>query len=138
MGCFRKDCEFTDPTISFRGLDRFISNVQNLRIVVDALTESDDAGSNGCRSDLWEIELSDEFVKTRWNMVGELSRLPWRPRIDVVGNTKFWFTDDSIDGESSFQVQRYDESWEVPASQALLQLITPGSMTPWNNKTPLL
>lgn len=124
LGCFDQDCTFTDPTLSFQGRDKFVSNVQNLQPIVDGLIEP-----GGCRSDLLDINLvsfdsndgSDQYVESRWNMVGELNRLPWRPKIDVIGRTKFWFRK-TTDG---LRVYFYDECWEIPAGKALLQLITP-------------
>jgi hypothetical protein len=53
-------------------------------------------------------------------MVGDL-KLPWRPRIDVIGRTKFRFQQQ----DGGYQVYSYDEVWEMPAGNALLQLITP-------------
>jgi hypothetical protein len=99
-----------------------------------------DAVVTACRSDLLSIRLNDDegYVQTRWNMVGDLGRLPWRPRIDVVGRTKFWYrskplhpsTVDIERGGSNAKfavvVVRYDEEWEIPAYRALLQLVTPG------------
>jgi len=133
LGAFDKDCTFTDPTISFTGRDQFVRNIQNLRPLVDALIIDKE---NGCSSILLDIELREDegYVQTRWNMVGSLSRLPWQPRIDVIGRTKFWFNkmkttsssgnepDGSIAG---YQVVEYDEEWEIPAGKALLQLVTP-------------
>ena len=80
---------------------------------------------------LLDISLSDQYVQTRWNMVGELRALPWKPKIDVIGNTRFWYNqiqqDDDDDSEDScyYQVYFYDEEWEIPAANALLQLVTP-------------
>ncbi|KAL3785714.1 hypothetical protein ACHAW5_004542 [Stephanodiscus triporus] len=76
------------------------------------------------------ITLNDEekYIETRWNMIGELNNLFWKPKIDVIGRTKFWYQeishekDDVI--ESAFQVYFYDEMWEIPAGLALLQLVT--------------
>ena len=88
------------------------------------------------RSELLDIQLDPEngFVQTRWNMVGELNNLPWKPKIDVIGRTKFWFRDNAIEAEAGggddpqntkLQVYYYDEEWEIPAGRALLQLVTP-------------
>jgi Uncharacterized conserved protein (DUF2358) len=133
VAAFDPQCAFQDPTLSFRGTDRFVQNVRNLRPIVDAIVTS-------CRSDLISIRLNDDegYVQTRWNMVGDLGRLPWRPRIDVVGQTKFWYRPtplhpSTVDIESwgsnaefAVVVVRYDEEWEIPAYRALLQLVTPG------------
>jgi Uncharacterized conserved protein (DUF2358) len=114
---FETDCRFMDPTLSFIGTDTFKSNVQNLRPIVDALILP-----GGCRSELLSIEMTSDFVQSRWNMVGNLTGLPWKPRIDVIGRTKFWFRSTN---ENEFRVYFYDECWEMPAAKALLQLITP-------------
>jgi Uncharacterized conserved protein (DUF2358) len=136
VSAFDPQCAFQDPTLSFRGTDKFVRNVRNLRPFVDAVATS-------CRSDLLSICLNDDdgYVQTRWNMVGDLRRLPWKPQINVVGRTKFWYrsapllpsTDEAtahrgseVD-ETAVVVVRYDEEWEIPAYRALLQLVTPGS-----------
>lgn len=117
ISSFESDCRFTDPTLSFVGTETFISNVQNLRPVVNALISP-----GGCCSELLSIEMTSDFVQSRWNMVGNLTGLPWKPRIDVIGRTKFWFRSSN---ENEFRVYFYDECWEMPAAKALLQLITP-------------
>lgn len=131
---FEKDCRFTDPTLSFTGRDQFVSNVQNLRPILDALMEStDDPNGISCKSNLLEISLNEDegFVQSRWNMVGKLGRLPWKPKIDVIGKTKFWYRevdkieDSEENSTKGFRVYFYDEAWEIPAGEALLQLITP-------------
>jgi hypothetical protein len=119
LDCFDEQCRFQDPTISFTGTDTFVKNLQNLRPIVDALT----TGGGGrdrphCRSVLLEIQLESEYIRTRWNMVGDLEALPWKPRLDVIGRTKFWYNDEN-------RVTFYDEEWEMPAGRALLQLVTP-------------
>lgn len=100
--------------------------MKNLKFFVDLLVKE-----NGCQSDLLEISLNENegYVQSRWNMVGELSGLPWKPKIDVIGRTKFWYRDvtDGVDGvNKGVRVFFYDEQWEVPAGKALLQLVTPG------------
>ena len=120
---FEMDCKFADPTLSFIGLHKFISNVQNLRPIVDLLTEE-----GGTRSDLLDIKLYEEegYVETRWNMVGDLIGLWWKPRVDVIGRTKFWFRYvDGDDSKTGVRVYFYDEMWEIPAMTALIQLIKP-------------
>ena len=57
-------------------------------------------------------------------MVGDLTGLFWKPRIDVIGRTKFWF---KTDENGDVRVYFYDEIWEMPAAKALLQLITPAA-----------
>ncbi|KAL7524002.1 hypothetical protein ACHAWF_000780, partial [Thalassiosira exigua] len=114
----------TDPTLSFRGVDKYVENVGNLVPVIDFLLGE----ARECRSELLEMRLNDEerYIETRWNMVGRFDRVPWRPRIDVVGRTKFRYEDEG----GVVRVRCYDEEWEVPAGLALLQLITPTGTIP--------
>lgn len=114
---FVYNCTFTDPTLSFVGVEKYIKNVGNLVPIVKYLLGDEQSS----RSDLMNIALNDEekYVETRWNMVGELNTLFWKPKIDVIGRTKFWYQessqekDDAID--SAFQVYFYDKTWEIPA-----------------------
>ena len=191
LPAFEEDCTFTDPTLSFTGTKKFVSNVQNLVPIVDFLTQktkvkgindndgdgngdddnSDDNSDNDTplqsqafelsprpRSDLLDITINEEqgYVKTRWNMVGDLTALPWKPTIDVIGNTKFWYRPVSVsvsvprddddddntsttsiepgaEGDGGYRVYFYDEEWEIEAGTALLQLITPKGSIPNSN-----
>jgi len=135
LPAFEKECRFTDPTLSFVGRDKFVSNVKNLTPIVGFLTGDGDESKEGggCRSELLDISVNEEegYVQTRWNMIGDLKKLPWNPKIDVIGRTKFWYrTGDSsaqsTGAEDGLRVYLYDEEWEIPASRALLQLVTPG------------
>jgi len=158
LDCFFKDCVFTDPTISFVGTDKFTENTQNLVPIVEAFAED-------YRSELLSIELgsgskasfnnkdvlkgSDAdgfYVETRWNMVGSLTASPWffwKPKIDVIGRTKFWFRkedpsngDDSVSSNGGgYRVYFYDESWEIAAWKALLQIVTPAGTFPSTSST---
>jgi len=109
LGCYENECKFTDPTISFEGKEQYVKNIQNLRPIIDALIEPGE-----CQSDLLRIDLNDSenYVQTRWKMVGNLSRLPWKPNIDVIGRTKFWYRD----VDNGVRVYFYDEEWEIPVS----------------------
>ena len=131
LAAFEENCQFTDPTLTFTGRDKFVSNVSNLRPIVDALIEP-----GGCASKLLDISLNEEegYVQSRWNMVGDLTGLPWKPRIDVIGRTKFWYDkeqgDASNEGIGDVRVKFYDEEWELPAWKALLQLVTKAGTIP--------
>ena len=59
-------------------------------------------------------------------MEGSLSGLFWKPKIDVIGRTKFWFREREVDGEKVSKVYFYDESWEMSTVDALKQILTPG------------
>lgn len=136
VSSFDPQCQFTDPTLSFRGTDQFVRNVQNLRPYVDALVTS-------CQSDLLDIKINTErqYIQTRWNMVGMLNKnplLPWKPKIDVIGRTKFHYniTKQSNSDNLIYTVYFYDEEWEIPAYQALLQLVTPAGTIPNTQSSP--
>lgn len=149
LPAFESDCKFTDPTLSFIGTQKFVSNVKNLVPIVDFLTErgtsairNDGTGTatgtgsaTGPRSELLDISLNEKegYVQTRWNMVGDLSRLPWKPAIDVIGRTKFWYNRTNDNGQEGYRVYFYDEEWELAAGTALLQLITPKGSIPNSN-----
>jgi len=135
INCFFPYCLFTDPTISFAGTAKYTENTQNLVPLVEKFAEN-------YKSELLSISIQkckegkDEdgmFVESRWRMVGDLTRSPllfWKPKIDVIGRTKFWFKQDV---DTSYRVYFYDESWEIAAFQALLQLITPTNTSPNTN-----
>ena len=117
LACFTPDCSFSDPTISFRGRETFVRNVQNLQPILDLLAYDTE-------SQLLSYELYGTYIQTRWRMQGSL-RLPWKPKINVIGRTKFRYD------PQSFLVHTYDEIWEMPAYRALLQLVTPaGTFAP--------
>lgn len=128
LPAFESDCQFTDPTLSFTGLDTYVTNIQNLRPILNVVLGSSDY--NNCYSKLLSIELneSEQYVQTRWNMVGTLEGLFWKPTIDVIGRTKFWFKKTSIEEGSNHGVAKvffYDESWEISTAKALMQILTP-------------
>ena len=55
LPAFEPECTFTDPTLSFTGRDKFVSNVKNLRPIIDILT-----GDSQCKSDLLDIKVKDQ------------------------------------------------------------------------------
>lgn len=141
ISCFTCNCTFTDPTLSFVGVAKYAENVRNLIPIVNYLLGDDDdeEHQSSSRSDLLSITINDtdKYIETRWNMVGNLTKLFWKPRIDVIGRTKFWYQqipkqsrekikgdDSSTEEESIYQVYFYDELWEISAGLALLQLVT--------------
>lgn len=66
------------------------------------------------------LDEADACVLAEWRMTGSFN-LPWRPKLDLQGRTQFTF--DAAEGN---RVVRYDETWNVSAAQALLQLLKPG------------
>lgn len=111
----RADCTFTDPTISFRGLATFQRNLASLRPLVNRLLRHTDVQLRSC-----DLDEGARTVTARWRMVGDFV-LPWKPRLDIRGCTTFTY-----DPDRGNHIVSYDETWDVPASQALLQLLKPG------------
>ncbi|CAE7338561.1 unnamed protein product, partial [Symbiodinium pilosum] len=110
---YSEACRFTDPTISFQGLSKFESNMRNLKPVVDALIPEEMR-----RCVLRDIQLQDNGeVVAKWAMVGKVS-LPWSPRINVGGKTRYT---PGADG----RIESYFEKWDIPAGEALAQLLKP-------------
>ncbi|CAJ1458147.1 unnamed protein product [Effrenium voratum] len=109
---YDEGCEFTDPTLSFKGLSQFQTNMRNLKPILDALVPKEQR-----RCKLREIKLKDGEVFAKWQMVGDL-RLPWSPRIDITGKTRY---SPGKDG----RIESYFEQWDVSAGEALAQLVRP-------------
>ena len=133
LACFDDDCVFQDPTLKFESTATYTQNVQSLVPIVDQWCAN--TKSILLSSDLNEAE---GYVQTRWNMVGDI-KLFWKPQINVIGRTKFWYKKKQQDNVSSSspKVYFYDEEWEIPAFQALLQLITPAGTIPNRQESPV-
>eukprot|EP00438_Fugacium_kawagutii_P003369 Skav228250 [mRNA] locus=scaffold3112:245486:246094:+ [translate_table: standard] len=110
---YDEDCTFTDPTISFQGLSKFKSNMQSLTPIVNALVPKE---RRKCVLRKIKLEETGE-VTAKWRMVGDV-QLPWSPRIDIGGRTRY------IPG-SDGRIQSYSEQWDIDAGEALAQLIQP-------------
>jgi len=150
---FERGCRFTDPTLTFVGVEKFVTNVKNLRPLIDFCLGKEAY----CESKLLEMFINEDegYIQSRWRMLGELNALPWRPKIDVIGRTKFWYRSttndkivDSVQVEKSedvnmrpppklpsmkkevIRVYFYDEEWEITPGRALLQLVTPQTLEP--------
>ena len=108
-------CTFTDPTLSFKGLKTFQKNLANLRPIIDRFVKEYSVDLYSCALDETRSE-----VNARWRMVGTLA-LPWRPKIDLVGKTRFRY-----DGGKGNRIVDYFETWETPAAEVLLNLLKPG------------
>lgn len=112
---YAEDCLFVDPTVSFRGLDKW---KRNLQLLVPFLR----------RPSFQLIDLSDEgtnaeglhVLRAQWRLSTHLS-LPWQPLIDIVGQTSF-----TLNGDGN-KIQQHVETWNVTGTQALLQLFTASS-----------
>ncbi|CAK9026089.1 unnamed protein product [Durusdinium trenchii] len=109
---YDEDCSFTDPTISFQGLSKFQSNMRSLAPIVDTLVPKEKR-----RCILRDIKLDNGEVFAKWRMVGDI-QLPWSPRIDIGGQTRY---SPGTDG----RIQTYFEQWDIDAGEALAQLVQP-------------
>ena len=106
-------CVFTDPTLSFAGLDVFESNLKNLDPWIERFVPAPQR-----RVDLYSLKQTGTTVTASWRMVGAL-KLPWRPRLDLNGTTTYTL------GGAGGRISAYDETWAITAGDALLQLLKP-------------
>lgn len=109
-------CTFTDPTLSFQGLDKFERNIRNLRPILNSLLPEQD---RQCILRHLELDKASGKIFAEWTMVGDLA-LPWRPRILLRGKTAYTPGPDG-------RIVSYDERWDISAGQVLLQVLVPGS-----------
>ena len=109
---YDEDCSFTDPTISFTGLSTFERNIASLKPILDRFVGNSVVV-------LYNCSLTDSSVVTRWRMSGNV-KLPWNPRIELTGSTRLTF-----DPTKNGRIVSYFETWDIPASNALFQLLQP-------------
>jgi len=55
---FELSCTFTDPTISFQGTSTYVSNVQNLLLIVNWLTRN--TTDKSCQSLLLDLQVNEK------------------------------------------------------------------------------
>ena len=61
-------------------------------------------------------------VRASWRRTGDLN-LPWRPRIELTGQTTFGFIDAGV--ERGCLIVGYREEWGISALDAVAQLVAP-------------
>jgi len=112
---YDEGCSFTDPTLSFNGLSTFEKNLANLKPWIERFVPAENR-----RVELRSIAIKDggTAVEAEWRMVGNIE-LPWRPRLDLEGRTRYVLAGDGG------RISSYDEAWAITPSAALRQLITP-------------
>ena len=112
---YDENCIFTDPTLSFAGLSTFERNLENLDPWIERFVPP------SARSvELKSLRLVDDgaAVEAEWRMLGDLA-LPWRPRLDLDGRTRY-----TLGGEGG-RISSYDEAWAITPSEALWMLVKP-------------
>jgi hypothetical protein len=75
--------------------------------------------ADGADADDSEGDASSGFVEAAWRMGADLE-LPWQPRIELTGRTRFYFSP-----SRRGRITRYVEAWDIPAVAALAQIVTP-------------
>jgi hypothetical protein len=117
---YEENCVFTDPTLTFSGLTTFLRNIQSLQPVLNYFLRDRLVvlySLKNCRS--------SNSIEAKWRMSGDIA-LPWNPRIELTGKTKFSYTN------KSGRIYSYYENWDISATDALLQLIRPVSSSAYN------
>ena len=81
---YAEECVFTDPTLSFSGLDTFEANLENLDPWINRFVPATQR-----KVVLRSLELVQgkdvDVIEAEWRMVGDLA-LPWRPRLLCAGD----------------------------------------------------
>jgi len=115
---YAPDCYFADPTISFRGLEKWRSN---LRLLVPFLIKPRIELRGIVRKDAPSMDApaGRATLRARWRLVCGL-KLFWRPVIDIEGATVYELGDDNT------RIESHVEEWEIPGWQAILQIFTTG------------
>ncbi|XP_074576519.1 uncharacterized protein LOC141833025 isoform X2 [Curcuma longa] len=106
------DCLFEDPTISFRGRDRYSQNLDLLVPFFDCPSLKLEKIEKGCKVEM-------DFIIATWYLRTYL-KLPWKPLIAIKGTTTY-------DLSKDFKIIRHAECWNVPALEAVGQIFKLGS-----------
>lgn len=114
------NCSFTDPTLSFEGLDTFVNNIASIRPLVDIFI--DDAIV--VLYSLSRVSSSPPSLQASWRMSGGL-RLPWKPRIELLGRTTFL-----LSPSQGGRIVEYYEVWYTEPLQVLSQIFRPARKPP--------
>lgn len=130
---FDSECTFTDPTLSFKGLSTFERNIASIKPLIDTFIGDsiivlyaidflkslpDKTLHNNDKNE------NPNAIVAKWRMSGEIRYLPWRPRIELTGQTRYTLAPKERGG----RIFDYFETWNIPTGQALLQLLQPSSV----------
>ena len=115
---YAEDCTFIDATISFSGLQLWKRNIGFMRSFF--IQPSIDLTSISLQLAQGEHGEEQPQVHTAWRL-RTFVRLPWTPLVDIKGATVHY-----VNGES-MKIFRHEETWEVPALEAVAQLFRPAT-----------
>ena len=105
---------FADPTVSMTGLADWRRNILLLKPWLA-----------GASIKLEGVEIDEPAsVTATWRLHAPITRLPWKPVVDVRGVTTYTVERAGADG--GLVVTRHEEAWCTPAAAAVAQLLRPG------------
>jgi len=113
---YAEEATFTDPTLSFEGFSTFEKNIKAIRPLIERFV-----GDNLVVLYDSSLDESSNQVKASWRMKGAIN-LPWKPVINLTGQTAY-----RVDASKGGRIVAYDETWNLPALEALLQLLVPAA-----------
>ena len=90
-----RSCVFTDPTLSFTGLEVFRKNIASLQPTINRYL-----GNRIVLLHELSPDRSQQSVTASWTMYGEL-KLPWCPRIELNGQTTYSYDTEKARGNYS-------------------------------------
>ncbi|KAF3330150.1 hypothetical protein FCM35_KLT05481 [Carex littledalei] len=104
---YAEDCLFEDPTIKFRGRDRYGQNL-------DLLVPFFDKASLELEKIQKDLSPETSSILASWKLRTYL-KLPWRPLISIKGQTTY-----NLD--KNYKITRHSESWNISAIEAIGQI----------------
>ncbi|KAJ3705420.1 hypothetical protein LUZ61_009125 [Rhynchospora tenuis] len=104
---YAEDCLFEDPTIKFRGRERYGQNL-------DLLVPFFDNPSLELEEIQKDLCIETSSILASWKLRTYL-KLPWRPLISIKGKTTY-----NLD--QGYKIIRHSESWNISAIEAIGQI----------------
>ena len=114
LAAYDPDCEFSDPFVAFKGVERFKQNVSNLGGMMEDINLK-----------ITQWEETDDALTTSWRFSCILD-LPWRPKLAAAGGTTHVFD------ATSRKVVKHIERWDIEPGKVVNQLFIPASKLPEN------
>ncbi|KAJ1701040.1 hypothetical protein LUZ63_000819 [Rhynchospora breviuscula] len=107
LDIYAEDCLFEDPTIKFRGRERYGQNL-------DLLVPFFDNPSLELEEIQKDLCVETGSILASWKLRTYL-KLPWRPLISIKGKTTYNLDQD-------YKIKRHSESWNISAIEAIGQI----------------